>query len=150
MDLYRTGCIKLPAHRCYLGEGWWGPPGTGWTLCSICMGVKTVKSQNSPWPLSIQPGIHGPPAQVSLCPSSPCGQLLSRLCCWVIEQLPGYPRQFLGMFQFPISMWLKQMPPPSLPLSLLREVITLQTLSVALVMTTIHRPWPCIPSTFWL
>ena len=45
---------------------------------------------------------------------------------------------------------LEQMPPPSHPLSLPREEITLQMSSVALIITPTHRLWPCSPPTFWL
>ena len=45
---------------------------------------------------------------------------------------------------------LEQMPPPSYPLSLPREEITLQMSSVALITTPTHRLWPCSPLTFWL
>ena len=40
---------------------------------------------------------------------------------------------------------LEQMPPPSYPLSLPREGMTLQMLRVALVMTITHRLWLCNP-----
>lgn len=142
-------CTGLGASSCpspgaaFLRAG--GPSWDRMNPFPICLGVGTLRSQTSPWPLAIQANIHGPPAQVSPGPSSPCGQLLSWLLCWVTDQLPGQLRPPLGMFQFSTSMLLRLNPPPSQPFSLPGEVITLQLLHVALVMTSTYRWWPCSP-----
>lgn len=75
VELYRTRCNGLPAPRCSLPEGWWGPPGTGCVLPPIPAGSSGQSGlrQDSPWPPSMQASICGP----AWAPSVPPGQLQS-------------------------------------------------------------------------